>query len=96
MIKKDDGYVKITIPSELTIYRVEELKSSILENLDSSEGILLDVTNISKIDSAGFQMIVAIKKFSMENDKEFEISEPSSNFENIIRLYGCYEYFYKG
>ncbi len=50
----------IKLPMELTIAQVEQFKQEALEMINQSATLLIDDSNISRIDTTGVQLILAI------------------------------------
>ncbi len=57
----EEAVLTVPIGTRCVIDTVKDLKSSLLEALnESSEGVLLDVSQIEEIDTAGIQLFVSL------------------------------------
>ena len=86
--KKTKGKNSITIEGDFNIYTVEEIKKNINKYLDDSANLEMDLSNIKKIDTAGFQLILFIKNEIEKNKKKLKITKPSEEVKAIFNTYG--------
>lgn len=73
--------------SSFTIYEVEELKGIFEELLGESE-IILDFTNISKIDMSAIQLLISLKQTCEKQNKKFEIKNINDDVLDSLNLSG--------
>ena len=85
------GKTSLTINGDFTVYTVSELKDGLIETLNESVSLEIDMSNISKIDTAGYQLLLLLSREAGELNKDFSIVSPSSDAERLFRLYK-YEY----
>lgn len=52
----------LLIEGELTIYTASELKGRLLEALESQESLLIDLSQVSEIDTAGLQLLLMVRR----------------------------------
>ncbi|MGL6263324.1 STAS domain-containing protein [Aeromonas jandaei] len=57
-----DNKTVVTLPDELTIYTVGEIKEALTPLLYQGRELELNLANIAEIDSAGLQLLIAAKK----------------------------------
>ena len=72
-----------------TIYEVEELKKSFLEELHVYKDIEIDLSNVQKIDMPAIQLLLSLKKSCKKLNKEFEIKNIDDNIYKAFQLSGC-------
>ena len=72
---------------DLTIYAIESLKESISQELDLHEQFDLDLSQIEEIDSAGIQLLLALRSELFRKDKVFKIIAMSPVVTKMIASY---------
>jgi anti-anti-sigma regulatory factor len=71
--------------NRITIYEVNEVHSLFLDKLNSGEKSLsIDFSDINKIDMAGLQLLVSLKKSSVENAISLKFDNLSKDLEELI------------
>jgi anti-anti-sigma regulatory factor len=71
--------------NRITIYEVNEVHSLFLDKLNSGEKSLsIDFSDINKIDMAGLQLLVSLKKSSIENAISLKFDNLSKDLEELI------------
>jgi anti-anti-sigma factor len=68
--KSKTSTAHFAIEGEMTIYRAAELKESLLPHIDHASVIEIDLSQVSEIDSAGLQLLIAAKLEAMIRDKQ--------------------------
>jgi anti-anti-sigma factor len=91
MVRMDASILRVNLEEDFTIYQVEELTKELVKSFLTAEEVHIDLTQTDKIDTAGFQLIVSLKKSCAELGKKFEAVGISDSVENFINLYG-YEF----
>jgi anti-anti-sigma regulatory factor len=85
---KKEGHNLVMIKLEnnrITIYEVNEVHSLFLDKLNSGEKSLsIDFSDINKIDMAGLQLLVSLKKSSIENAISLKFDNLSKDLEELI------------
>jgi anti-anti-sigma factor len=81
-----DGIARIALEGELTIYRAAELKETLLPQINGADVIELDLSQVSEIDSAGLQLLVAAKLEAMIRDKRLSMVGHSKPVLEVIDL----------
>ena len=67
--KTKGGTAHFSIEGDLTIYRVAELREIIFPKIDQANELEIDLSQVSEIDSAGLQLLIAAKLEAMIRDK---------------------------
>lgn len=83
----------VDAPSELTVKYVHNFYTYLMESVDSYSGVLLNLIGVVEMDTAGFQLLVALKKEIMEQGKSFAIIGSSTEVDEVISLYGAGHFF---
>ena len=69
-LEKSKGSGKILrISGEMTIQHADEIRSALLQTLESSDSVELDVKKVTMIDLAGLQLIYSAYLLSKEQNK---------------------------
>lgn len=90
---KDGGKFIIDAPEELTIRTVKAFHDSLKEGFDACDGILLNLIGVVEIDTAGFQLLIALKQEMLKLEKSFGIVGMSMEVDEMISLYGTGSFF---
>ncbi len=84
--KSKDGKAHLAFEGELTIYRAAELKGVILPQITEADAIEIDLSQVTEIDSAGLQLLVAAKLEAMIRDKQLHFVGHSKPVLEVIDL----------
>lgn len=77
----------VIIKGELDAYQSIEFKEKLIEAFkDESENVLIDMTGISYIDSAGLGALVSLLKKASERSKELRLFGLKENVNKIFEL----------
>jgi anti-sigma B factor antagonist len=68
--KSKHATAHFALEGEMTIYRAAELKEILLPHIDHASVIEIDLSQVSEIDSAGLQLLIAAKLEAMIRDKQ--------------------------
>ena len=89
MITKDGENHVVTPPDELVIHTVSGFVEELKNGLEECKVILLNLIEVVEIDSAGFQVLVALKNEALKRGIPLKIIGMSSEADEIISLYGA-------
>jgi anti-anti-sigma factor len=87
-IKKKGQKPTLLLSGELTIYNVKEVYAEILDQLTQHDALRIDLSEISKIDSAGFQLLIFTKLEFKKSHKQLIYIHHSKAVYRIVELYG--------
>ncbi|MFA6396664.1 MAG: STAS domain-containing protein [Sulfurimonas sp.] len=88
-----EGSIIISPPEELVIRTVEDFVKEVQDALSDAKSIFLNLIGVIEIDSAGFQVLVALKNEAKKRDIPLKIIGMSSEADEIIALYGAQSFF---
>lgn len=88
MITMDGASLRFGPKGELTIYQVEEATKALAASFARAKDILIDLSPTDKIDTAGFQLLVALHKSCKAAGKEITIDGLGGSIENFMALFG--------
>jgi anti-anti-sigma regulatory factor len=88
---KDSGIVELTLPEELRIANVEELKKDLLVAIDSKNPISIDGSKVNKIDTAAIQLLTALSHECKGNGHSIKWKGASDVLVSYVKLIGLHE-----
>jgi anti-anti-sigma factor len=88
MDEKSQGNINLDFNGEMTIYSVDKIKNVILDKMADAESIEADLSEVSRIDTSVFQLLIKAQIEAEETDKSFKIVNPSKETKRIFNLYG--------
>ena len=86
--KNENGNPVIVIQGEMIINNIIEYREAILDILTAEKPIRIDLSAVNKIDTAGLQLLLAVKNSRKKDNLDVELINPSSEVERILNLYG--------
>ena len=78
----------IAFSGEMTIYTVGKLRDPLLGYIGQGKSLALDFSGIHKIDTAGYQLLVTLKRECAKRKIGFEITESGKEVGGILALFG--------
>lgn len=84
----EDSILHLNPTGELTIYQVEEITKQVCVLFDNAKELVIDLMQTDKIDTAGFQLLVSLKKSCKATQKRFELVGISDSVQNFMTLFG--------
>lgn len=88
MITLKESALHVNPSGELTIYHVEEFSEKVKKLIASAESLYVDLSQLDKIDTAGFQLLVSLQKRCEASQKPFEINGIANSVHNFMLLFG--------
>jgi anti-anti-sigma factor len=85
--KGEDDTIILTMIGELTIYTAAKLKTVLLNELKAFSRVVLNLSGIDEADTAGFQLLLFLKREAESAGKTFVIDETSARVKSIVSLY---------
>jgi len=92
-IEKKDGLCKMRVETDMTIFNAAELKKNLLSDLGDCSALEVDLSQVSEIDTSGFQLLFMIKREAVLRNKDFKIASHSPATAAVIDLYNMSDYF---
>lgn len=90
---KTKGRCKLAIDGDMTIYAIGDLKQGISKELDSYTKFELNLANVEEIDSAGIQLLLALRRELIQKNKEFKLTAVSGAVAKLIEQYNVGDHF---
>ncbi len=92
----EKGLCKLAIDEDMTIYAIEGLKLALTDEIELCDKLELDLSAVEEIDSAGIQLLLALRRELMLKKKELKLTSVSSVVNNLMESYELKEYFTNG
>lgn len=78
---------RVKISGELTIYHATELKNELRDLIDRGNGLLLDLSEVSEFDTAGFQVLAWARREAERRGLALRIEKPSASVQQLFAAY---------
>jgi anti-sigma B factor antagonist len=78
---------RLVIVEDMTIYHSNELKTRLLTALASYSVLELDLSGVSEMDTAGFQLLLMIKKEAARQNKQARIVAHSPVVREVVDFF---------
>ena len=88
MLKMENSTLSLIIENDFSIYQVEEIHKRLCDSFDGAKEVVVDMSKSDKIDTAGFQLLVSLKKSCEADGKTFKLQKLSSSAQNFTELFG--------
>ncbi|KAA3615489.1 MAG: anti-sigma factor antagonist [Calditrichaeota bacterium] len=94
LVAKTEDATVITLQGELDVNNVDNLKSLIESELhEGTEKMLVDLKNVSYMDSAALGVLVSGLKRARLSNAQFKLANVTGNVENIFKLTRLTKFF---
>lgn len=88
-----DDPISIRLGPALGLSQIPSLLDHLLHSLDTNHRLEFDLSEVSEIDIAGFQMVLILEKEASILGKEISFVRPSSAVRELFSLLGRLEVF---
>lgn len=79
---------KIVLNPEVTIYNVKQVRERLAEEIRNETNLTIDLSKVVSMDTAGFQLLISIKKTAQIKNKTVVFASHSEEVLKFIDLYG--------
>jgi anti-anti-sigma factor len=93
MSKTDQRRRNITINEDMTIYNAATQKPMLLDALTDCQELDLDLSQVSEMDTAGFQILLLTKREALKANKTVRLTAHSKSVTELLDLYNMATYF---
>lgn len=76
----------LRIEGELSVYRAAELKQTLLEQLETSTRLELDLSAVDDIDTAGLQLLLLARREARQREGGLRIVAQSAAVDDMLAL----------
>lgn len=84
---------RLALSQDLTIYTALDSKQALLDVLNTSDALELDLSQVGEIDTAGVQVLMLAKREAHTKGKEFKIVAHSSVVRQTLDFCNLASYF---
>jgi len=91
--KNRKGLCEVTLEGDLTIYEAEELKNKLDKYLTKCKAITINLSAVSEIDTACFQVLMMAKRECVKNEIDFTMNSHSPAVYDVLELFNMESYF---
>jgi anti-sigma B factor antagonist len=88
---EDGGALRLS--GELTIYHAAEIKQPLLTMLQAGNELEIDLSGVSEIDTAGFQLLMLAKRETDRTGGKLRLTSHSPAVLELIELYNLAGFF---
>ncbi len=88
-----DGALRLILDGPMTIYNASEIKAQLMSALSSSGILELDLSHVSEMDTAGFQLLVMAKRESQRQGHALRIVAHSPAVRDVLDFYNMDAFF---
>ena len=93
MSESEQSRRNITINEDMTIYNAAAQKPMLLEALADCQELDLDLSQVSEMDTAGFQVLLLAKREALKANKTVRLTAHSKAVTELLDLYNMGSYF---
>lgn len=84
--EKDDKHCTLFVHGDVDLSNSSELRKTILSALKTSPLVVIDLNDVTYIDSSGIAALVEGLQFANSHDKSFRLKRLSDHVKSIIEL----------
>jgi anti-anti-sigma factor len=88
-----EGALHLILDGPMTIYNAAEIKAQLLNGVRTASILELDLSHVSEMDTAGFQLLVMAKRESQRHDHTLRIVAHSPTVREVIDFYNMDAFF---
>jgi ABC-type transporter Mla MlaB component len=89
----DNTKLAVLKPENMTIYEAQELQTLFLTTLKQYQKIEVDLSQVAEIDSAGLQLMVALKNDALKQNRSMIFSAHSLKVIELLELFNMTQFF---
>jgi anti-anti-sigma factor len=91
--KNRKGLCEVTLDGDLTIYEASELKSELDKCLNKCKAITINLSAVSELDTACFQVLLMAKRECVKKEIDFTMNSHSPAVFDVLELFNMESYF---
>jgi anti-sigma B factor antagonist len=93
MAKAKPGIKRLIMSDDMTIYNALAQKEKLLQALQAWQELEIDLSKVGEIDTAGFQVLLLVKRESVNANKSLRLSAMSNAVNDLFSLFNATGYF---
>lgn len=83
-----DNQTVLSCSGELSIYEADAFKAELLNCMSETDDFVLDLGGVTGCDSAGFQVLMALRNSALQQGKNVEMINPSDSITGTAEQIG--------
>ncbi len=87
--KEDDEDLLVKLEGEINIYNAVSFKNRFIDFLSKNKNITVDISEVASMDTCGFQLLMALKKSSIQKNRKVTYINHSDEMLKFLDLYGA-------
>lgn len=92
-IETNDGICRASVSGEMTIYHAAEMKEELLPCVARSREVEINLSGVSEMDTAGFQLLLLAKREAAAAGKPLRLVAHSPATLEVLDLFNMASYF---
>lgn len=92
-IETHNGVCHVNVTGEMTIYHAAEIKAELLPCLELGTELEIDLSEVSEMDTAGFQLLLLTKRAALAADKPLRLVAHSPATLEVLDMLNMASYF---
>ncbi len=92
-VETQNGICRARVSGEMTIYHAAEMKGELLPCLDRCAEVEINLSEVSEMDTAGFQLLLLAKREAAGAGKLLRLVEHSPATLEVLDLFNMASYF---
>lgn len=88
MVYKSEDEAYLRLEGVLTVYEVAELREELISALEKKNGIMLDLSKVTDVDTTGIQLLCSAYRTAKDAKKTFTIMGANDSFREAISRIG--------
>ena|SRR3989338_2376755 len=88
-----NGVCRARVAGDMTIYHAEQMKGELLHCLDHNAEVEIDLSEVSEIDTAGFQLLLLAKREAANAGKTLRLVAHSPATLEVLDIFNMASYF---
>lgn len=93
MAKTKQGRKRLIMSDDMTIYNAVAQKEKLLQALLACQELDIDLSKVGDMDTAGLQVLMLVKRESLNANKTLRLSSPSNAIKDLFSLFNTNGYF---
>lgn len=83
-VEKDDDKYRLAVNDEMTIYTAAEYKAALVENLEACQEMVIDLSGVTEMDSAGLQVLLMLKRHAQQLARDLHLVNHSQPVVEVL------------
>ncbi|RME81921.1 MAG: anti-sigma factor antagonist [Caldilineae bacterium] len=85
--------LRFSAPLELTAHEAPDFQTSILQNLPENGRVVLDMAQVTFIDSSGLGILVGLNRRLIRNGGELRLARPTRSVATVFEITRLHRFF---